>query len=160
MPKTNSNQIPLIPRDLSSLFPLSLFRSHHQTRDLEEWERGYWRIDLFSWRGEEKVEFWRKMKKAVESGRFGFIYVLFDVPSPPWIFLVPSYRIYFLYLLSIYISCPLLPYVFLIPSPLYISYSPLLYSISLFGTLSPPLFMPFSSPYIPDMDRIFRDIRI
>lgn len=84
MPKVNSNDIPLIPRDLATLFPLSLFRSKHQTRELEDWERGYWRVNLFTWPAEEKLEFWRKMKKAVESGRFGWIYILFDVtPASP-----------------------------------------------------------------------------
>lgn len=41
---------------------------------------------MFSWRGEEKLEFWKKMRKAVESGRFGFIYILFDVSSSLYIF--------------------------------------------------------------------------
>jgi hypothetical protein len=52
---------------------------------LEDWERGFWRVDLSSWPEDEKVEFWRKLRKTIESGRFGWIYVLFDVypPFPP-----------------------------------------------------------------------------
>jgi hypothetical protein len=79
MPKVNSDDFVIIPKDLSTLFPLSLFRCKSQTRDLSDMERGYWRVDLSSWPDTEKVEFWKRIKKAVESGRFGWINVLFDV---------------------------------------------------------------------------------
>lgn len=82
MPKVNSDNITLIPRDLVTLFPLSLFRCKSQSRELEDWERGFWRVNLSSWPEIEKLEFWKRMRKAVESGRFGWIYVLFDVLSP------------------------------------------------------------------------------
>ena len=81
MPKVNSNELPLIPPDLATLFPLSLFRCSSQFRDLEDWERGFWRVDLSSWPEIEKLEFWKRMRKVIESGRFGWIYILFDVPS-------------------------------------------------------------------------------
>jgi hypothetical protein len=81
MPKVNSNDITLIPRDLATLFPLSLFRCRSQSRELEDWERGFWRVNLSSWPEVEKLEFWNRMRKAVESGRFGWIYILFDVLS-------------------------------------------------------------------------------
>jgi hypothetical protein len=79
MPKVNSNDIPLIPKDLETLFPLSLFRCKSQTRDLNDWERGYWRIDISSWPETDKLDFWKRMRKVVEGGRFGWIYILFDV---------------------------------------------------------------------------------
>ena len=82
MPKVNSDDIILIPRDLATLFPLSLFRCESQSRELEDWERGFWRVNLSSWPEVEKLEFWKRMRKAVESGRFGGIYVLFDVLFP------------------------------------------------------------------------------
>ena len=82
MPKVNSDDITLIPRDLATLFPLSLFRCKSQSRELEDWERGFWKVNISSWPEMEKLEFWKRMRKAVESGRFGWIYVLFDVLSP------------------------------------------------------------------------------
>ena len=82
MPKVNSDDIPLIPSSLATLFPLSLFRCMSQSRELQDWERGFWKIDLSTWREDEKLDFWKRMRKAVESGRFGWIYVLFDVTSP------------------------------------------------------------------------------
>ena len=86
MPKVNSNELPLIPPDLATLFPLSLFRCSSQLRDLEDWERGFWKVNLSSWPETEKLEFWKRMRKAIESGRFGWIYILFDVLSPSYFF--------------------------------------------------------------------------
>jgi hypothetical protein len=79
MPMVDSDDIPLVPNDLATLFPLSLFRCKHQTRELSDWERGYWRINISSWPETDKLDFWRRMRKAVENGRFGWIYILFDV---------------------------------------------------------------------------------
>jgi hypothetical protein len=79
MPKVDSNDIPLIPHDLATLFPMSIFRCKSQSRDLSDWERGFWRVDLCSWPESEKLDFWKKMHKVVTSGRFGWIYILFDV---------------------------------------------------------------------------------
>jgi len=81
MPKVNSDDFVMIPKDLATLFPLSLFRCKSQSRDLIDLERGYWRVDLSSWPETEKLEFWARLKKAVEKGRFGWINVLFDVVS-------------------------------------------------------------------------------
>ena len=82
MPKVDSEGITLIPRDLAILFPLSLFRCKSQSRELDDWERGFWKVNLSSWPEVEKLEFWKRMRKAVENGRFGWIYILFDVLSP------------------------------------------------------------------------------
>jgi hypothetical protein len=82
MPKVDSSNVTLVPRDLRTLFPLVLFRCSSQSRELQDWERGFWRIELRSWPEGEKVEFWRKLRKAIEGGRFGWIYVLFDVLAP------------------------------------------------------------------------------
>jgi len=79
MPKVDDNRTPLVTRPLSTLFPLTVFRCASQSRDLEDWERGFWRVDLSSWPEHEKLEFWTKLRKAIESGRFGWIYILFDV---------------------------------------------------------------------------------
>ena len=79
MPKVDSDDIPLITRDMLTLFPLSLFRCASQTRELDDWERGYWKVDLSLWPVSEKHEFWKRMRKAVEGGRFGWINILFDV---------------------------------------------------------------------------------
>jgi hypothetical protein len=81
MPKVDSDNIPLIPRDLATLFPLSLFRCKEQSRELNDWERGFWRVSLSSWPESEKLDFWKKMRKAVPSGRFGWIYILFEVST-------------------------------------------------------------------------------
>ena len=79
MPKVNSDEFRLIPPDLATLFPLSLFRCKSQSRELADLERGYWRVDLSSWPETEKVDFWKRMRKTVEGGRFGWINILFDV---------------------------------------------------------------------------------
>jgi len=71
--------MPLITPDLENLFPTSLYRYASQSRNLEDWERGYWKVDLSSWSEEGKVEFWERMRKAVTRGRYGWINVLFDV---------------------------------------------------------------------------------
>ena len=84
MPKVDDNKTPLVTRPLSSLFPLNVFRCASQSRDLEDWERGFWRVDLKSWPEYEKLEFWTKLKKAIEAGRFGWIYILFDVLPLTW----------------------------------------------------------------------------
>lgn len=81
MPRVDSDKLPLIPRHLSQL-PLSLYRCKCQTRDLSDWERGYWKVNLSSWRDEEKLDFWNKLRKAVEGERYGWIYILFDVQPP------------------------------------------------------------------------------
>ena len=86
MPKVDSEGITLIPHDLATLFPLSLFRCKSQSRDLDDWERGFWKVNLYSWPEVEKLEFWKRMRKAVENGRFGWIYILFDVLSPFYFF--------------------------------------------------------------------------
>ena len=82
MPKVNGDDFVLIPKDLETLFPLSLFRCKAQSRELIDMERGYWRVDISSWPETEKVEFWKRMKKVVEGGRFGYINILFDVHPP------------------------------------------------------------------------------
>jgi len=79
LPKLDSDDIPLIPKDLATLFPLSLFRCKSQTRDLTNWERGFWRIDMSSWQEDDKLDFWTKMRRSVEKRRFGWLYILFDV---------------------------------------------------------------------------------
>ena len=86
MPKVDSNEITLIPRDLATLFPVSLFRCSKQSRKLQDWERGFWKLNLSSWPESEKLNFWRRMRKAVESGRFGWIYILFDVNPSTLVF--------------------------------------------------------------------------
>src|ERR1700733_15448810 len=58
LPRLDSDDIPLIPKDLATLFPLSLFRCKCQTRDLTDWERGFWRIDMSSWQEDDKLDFW------------------------------------------------------------------------------------------------------
>ena len=80
MPRVDSDKIPLLPPHLSQL-PLSLYRRKTQTRDLLDWERGYWKINLSSWREDHKLDFWKKLRKAVQGGRYGWIYILFDVPT-------------------------------------------------------------------------------
>ena len=88
MPKVDGNKSHLVTRDLRTLFPLKVFRCASQSRDLTDCERGFWRLNLSSWPESEKLEFWRKLKKAIESGRFGWIYVLFDVLSSRSCFLL------------------------------------------------------------------------
>jgi hypothetical protein len=82
MPKVDSDDTPLIPRELETLFPLSIFRCKSQARELHDWERGHWKLNLSSWPESEKVDFWKRMRKAIERGRFGWIYILFDVFPP------------------------------------------------------------------------------
>ena len=79
MPEVNRDDIPLVPPDLAILFPLSLFRCKSQSRELEDWERGYWKVNLSSWPETEKVDFWDRMRKPISRGRFGWVYILFDV---------------------------------------------------------------------------------
>ncbi|CCX29653.1 Similar to hypothetical protein [Tuber melanosporum Mel28]; acc. no. XP_002835772 [Pyronema omphalodes CBS 100304] len=83
VPETCSNP-PQVPTALAVLVADKLAgkfqqKLKEQKRELREWERGYWLIDMARWRDPmRKIRFWGMLKDAVEAGRLGGVMVVLE----------------------------------------------------------------------------------
>ncbi|KAF8251425.1 hypothetical protein K440DRAFT_658824 [Wilcoxina mikolae CBS 423.85] len=77
-PATSSSppQVPIALYDLVESKLKGKFQSRlfSQTRSLRRWERGYWKVDMFSWQDPiHKTNFWKQVKDSILAGRLGMV---------------------------------------------------------------------------------------